>query len=69
MENTFRRGKDLVVISRNSWATLKRGKGLYVIRFVWWRGSFLEKKHRKGFFEKRIERWGVLIGNQERTRG
>ena len=34
LENTFRRGKDLVVISRNSWATLERSRGLYVIRFV-----------------------------------
>ena len=65
MENIFRRGKDLVVISRNSWATLERSRGLYVIRFVWWRGSFLEKKNRKGFFEKGIERWGFLLENKK----
>ena len=31
LENTFRRGKDLVVISRNIWAELERCRGLGVI--------------------------------------
>ena len=65
--NYFWDGKGLIGILENIRATLKLGRGLSGIIFIWCRGYFLnretwrvylEKGHKRGRVLKRIERKG-----------
>ena len=50
-------GQGLVVILENNWAILKKVRGLFRIKFIWWKGLFWNIIEGRVSFEKGLERW------------
>ena len=60
MENTFRRGKDLVVIFRNVWVELERSGVLLNLLLCGGRVHFLKRNNREGLYGKGSSERGAL---------
>ena len=52
--------KGLIVISRNIQGILKRCRGLFKIKYMWWEGLFAKRKTGRAFLGKRVTRVVVL---------
>ena len=51
----FLRGKGLIGILENIRAILKKVKGLFRIKLMWWKGLFLNIIKERVYFAKRLE--------------
>ena len=47
----------MVVILENNRAILKKVRGLFRIKFIWWKGLFWNIIEGRVSFEKGLERW------------
>ena len=68
MENTFRRGKDLVVIFRNVWVELERLGVKLNLLLCGGRVHFLKRNNREGLYGKGSSERG-LLNKKERREG
>ena len=54
----------LIVISGNIWSILKRCRGLFKIKYIWWEGLFAKRKTGRAFLGKMVIKGGGSLVNR-----